>query len=94
MSFYELYFADVVGIIVLYGPILTCAIYMFRLWSRFERLEKQALQRQKDSLVIFTCLRGCLKGLIQTGANGEVERALNELNAYTDLKAAGLSVKE
>lgn len=76
-----------IGMLTVIGGFFT---FLFKLWSRFTKLERQGLYRQEDTAMIFECLRGCLEGAIQNGANGEVKGALRKLNSYTDNKAAGL----
>lgn len=68
-----------------------CILFLFKLWSRFERMERKSIYRQEDMAILFECMRGCLEGLIQNGANGPVKEALKNLNRYTDNKAAGLT---
>lgn len=80
--------AAFIGVLSLIGG---CVVCLFRLWSRFEKLERQGLYRQEDMAMMFEALRGCLEGAIQNGANGEVKAVLHKLNNYTDNKAAGLT---
>lgn len=69
--------------------LLGAAVAAFFVWYRFRKLEKQAAHRQEDTKMFFKCLRGCLEGLVQVGANGEVKDTLKDLNAYMDKKASG-----
>ena len=78
--------AATVGLIAALG---TCLFFMFSIWYRFGKMERQAAHRQEDSEIIFKSLRGCLEGLIENGANGSVKKALGELNDYTAKKASG-----
>ncbi|MCL2002749.1 MAG: hypothetical protein FWG72_01950 [Oscillospiraceae bacterium] len=71
-----------------------CVLGLFRLWYRFNSMERQGGYRQEDTAMIFKCLRACLLGQIQNGANGEVRDALRELNDYMSEATAGLRTKK
>jgi|GEM_PF-2033442 len=79
-------FTATIGLITALG---TCLFFLFSIWYRFGKMERQASHRQEDSEIIFKSLRGCLEGLIENGANGSVKKALGELNDYTAKKTAG-----
>lgn len=68
-------------------------ISLFKLWARFHKLEMDATARQGDTAIMFSCLRGCLRGLIEIGADGPVKGALDELNAHLERRAVGLPSK-
>jgi len=74
--------------------LLTFAGGAFFVWYRFRKLEKQAMYRQEDTEMMFKCLRACLEGQKQLGANGPVDNMIKELNDYQSAKAAGLPGKE
>ena len=55
---------------------------LFRLFSRFERMEKQAAHRKEDSEILLRTQLGVLEGLIEQGCNGPCKHAREELIAY------------
>lgn len=83
--------AQIVAFIGMISLIGGCIVFLFKLWSRFERTERTSIYRQEDMAMLFECMRGCLEGLIQNGANGPVREVLKKLSHYTDNKAAGLT---
>jgi hypothetical protein len=64
---------------------------IIKLRDRFAVLEKRSFYSQKDSEMLFKCMKGCLKGLVQIPeTNGETVSALKDLEEYINKKAAGL----
>jgi len=90
---HDITLSGVSQLIALGAPLCGCLLMLFRLGNRFGRLERQAAYNQEDSEIIFMCLRGCLEGLIENGADGAVKEALKKLNEYMGKKAAGISGK-
>lgn len=74
--------------------LLGIAAASFFVWYRFRKLERQARYRQEDTEMMFKCLRACLEGQKQLGANGPVDSMIKELNDYQSRKAAGLPGKD
>lgn len=89
----ELTLSQLLSIAALVAVLIGYLGGLFGLWHRFIKLERSAAYRQQDSAIMFMCLRGCLEGLVQVGANGQVKEALKNLNEYTNNKAAGLPGK-
>lgn len=91
MSINSVTLGEITAIIVAFSLIGGCILFLYKLWNRFEQVERRSYNRQEDTAMIFECLRGCLEGLTQLKANGPVTESLNKLNRYTDNKAAGLT---
>lgn len=64
------------------STIVGVVIAMYKLFSRFERVERQAAHRKEDSEILLRTLLGILDGLIEQGCNGPVKQARKELVAY------------
>lgn len=55
---------------------------LYKLFSRFERMEKQVAERKEDSEILLKTQLGVLEGLIEQGCNGPCKHAREELIAY------------
>ena len=73
---------SLVVILGLAGTVGGMIAALFRLFSRFERMEKQATHRKEDSEILLRTQLGVLEGLIEQGCNGPCKRAREELIAY------------
>lgn len=73
---------SLVVILGLAGTVGGMIAALFRLFSRFERMEKQAALRKEDSEILLRTQLGVLEGLIEQGCNGPCKRAREELIAY------------
>ena len=60
---------------------------LFRLFSRFERMEKQAAHRKEDSEILLRTQLGVLEGLIEQGCNGPCKDALDKLEKHLNKEA-------
>jgi len=66
----------------LLGTICGMIAALFKLFARFEKLERQAGHRKEDSEILLKTMLGVLDGLIEQGANGPCKKARDELIAY------------
>lgn len=73
---------SLVMILGLAGTVGGMIAALFRLFSRFERMEKQAAHRKEDSEILLRTQLGVLEGLIEQGCNGPCKRVREELIAY------------
>ena len=86
---------DIIGIFIQYPIYAAILYYIFKLWARFESLEKRAFFSQMDSEMLFKGMRGCLKSLARLPqSNGETDEALKDLEDYINKKAAGTLLKK
>ena len=73
---------DVQSLVVVLGLIGTIGgmiAALFRLFSRFAKLEAQAAHRQEDSTILLESVMGILDGLIEQGGNGPCHEARDKL---------------
>jgi hypothetical protein len=75
-----------IEMIIIISPVV---VMLFKVLIEFKKLRSQADHRQEDIETLFLCMRGCLEGLIELGANGGIKTALNELNKYQAKKTSG-----
>lgn len=73
---------SLVVVLGLLGTIGGMIVALFRLFSRFEKLERQAAHRKEDSEIIFKALVGVLDGLIEQGCNGPCHEARDMVVEY------------
>ncbi len=71
--------AVILGLIGAIGGMIAA---LYKLFARFEKLERQAGRRKEDSEILLKTLLGVLDGLIEQGANGPCKKAREELIAY------------
>lgn len=64
------------------GTIVGMVVALYKLFARFEKVERQAAHRKEDSEILLKTQLGILDGLIEQGANGPCKRAREELIAY------------
>lgn len=72
----------------LLGTLAGVIVMGYKLFKRFERIERKVEHSEELHVVLITGLYACLDGLHQQGCNGEVTKALNELQKHL-AKAAG-----
>ena len=73
---------SLVVILGLLGTIGGMIVALYKLFSRFEKVEKHTLDRKEDSEIMFKTLLGIMDGLIEQGCNGPVKQARKELLEY------------
>lgn len=73
---------DLVVVLGLLGTIIGMVTALYRLFARFERMEKQVAHRKEDSEILLKTMLGVLEGMIEQGANGPCKKARDELIAY------------
>ena len=73
---------DLVVVLGLVGTIIGMVAALYRLFARFERMEKQVAHRKEDSEILLKTMLGVLEGMIEQGANGPCKKARDELIAY------------
>jgi hypothetical protein len=59
-----------------------CLLGFYKLFARFEKLEKQAAHRKTDTEIMLETMLGILDGLIENGCNGPVKEARKRLIDY------------
>ena len=73
---------DLVVVLGLIGTIIGMVAALYRLFARFERMEKQVAHRKEDSEILLKTMLGVIEGMIEQGANGPCKKARDELIAY------------
>lgn len=69
-------------ILGLIGTIISMCIALFKLFSRFEKIERQTEHRKEENEILLRTMLGILDGLIEQGCNGPVKQAKKELIDY------------
>ena len=77
--------ATILGIAGTLGGVIVMG---YKLFKRFERIERKVEHSEQLHAVLIIGLYACLDGLHQQGCNGEVTKALNELQKHL-AKSAG-----
>nr|DAG17411.1 MAG TPA: hypothetical protein [Caudoviricetes sp.] len=73
---------NLVMLVGLAGTIVGVIISMYRLFARFEKMERQAGHRKKDTEILLKTQLGILEGMIEQGCNGPCKKARDELIAH------------
>lgn len=84
---------EIISFVTSISVLSVAILFMFKLWSRFEKIEVSGLYRQEDMAMMFMCQRACLEGMKELGANGPVTTALAKLNEFQSNRAAGLTAE-
>lgn len=69
-------------ILGLASTIIGMGIAFFKLFSRFEKIERQSEHRKEENEILLRTMLGILDGLIEQGCNGPVKQAKKELIDY------------
>lgn len=69
-------------ILGLASTIIGMCIALFKLFSRFEKIERQSEHRKEENEILLRTMLGILDGLIEQGSNGPVKQARKELIDY------------
>lgn len=69
-------------ILGLVSTIVGMGIALFKLFSRFEKIERQSEHRKEENEILLRTMLGILDGLIEQGSNGPVKQARKELIDY------------
>lgn len=73
---------DLVVVLGLLGTVGGFIVALYKLFSRFEKMEKAVAHRKEDSEILLKTMLGVLEGMIEQGANGPCKKARDELIAY------------
>ena len=63
----------------LMATIISMVVALFKLFSRFEKIERQSEHRKDENEIMLRTMLGVLDGLIEQGCNGPVKQARKEL---------------
>ena len=73
---------NLVKLLGLAGTIIGVIIAMYKLFARFEKMERHAGHWKKDTEILLKVQLGILEGMIEQGCNGPCKKARDELIAH------------